>query len=208
MMTPEIAQDKGLAIKNKTTDSVLKRGCPTFLDNAFDALMHFGESEFQYKRDLQVEALIKGHVFLRDSPHVSQYKKIMEQVKYGDNPDIRITGEQIANKDRFVFSGSIIKRPIKFVYDKKTSDSLYALSEKIDLDENNVDYMAYTIGCQDMMSEIPSELLNSRNKELLKTLTDECIRIERFLELRTLHKIIEHTPVQADYNERMIRWTL
>lgn len=208
MMTGEQAYETGLAIKNKTIDSVLKRGCPTLIDNALESLLHFGETDFQYKKDIQVEALLIGFTTLRDSEHVSQYKKIMERIKYGDNPEIKITGEQIAKKDRFEFSGSIIKHPVRFEINKKTSDSMYALAGKIDMDTNNFDFMAYAIGCQSMLSNISPELLNSRNKEIINNLTKECARIHRFLELRTLHKIVEHCPIKANYDEKVISWDL
>src|SRR3989304_2552307 len=110
MQSGEISQVIGQAKKEKSIENACIRNCPTYLDSAIDTLLYFGETKFQYIKDIQIEASHTGFIKLRDSVHVSKYKEIMEKVKYGNNPDIHISNEQRAKQDFFEFTGSTLSR--------------------------------------------------------------------------------------------------
>lgn len=208
MLTPEIAYEIGTCKKEKTIEDVSMRNCPTYLASAIKTLVYFGETQFQYIKDIQIEASTIGFTKLRESPHVSKYIEIMNKVEYGDNPEVYITNEQRTKKDYFEFSGSIIHKPLHFRISTNISTSIFALAEKIDIDVNNLDMIAYVIGYQILFSELDTELLNRQNKELLNLLTNESKRIDKYLEIRTLHKIIEYCPITIDYQECNLKWSV
>lgn len=207
-MTPEEAREIGVITKEKSVENMPMRNAPTYLYNAVSTLRYFGEQQFQYIKDIQIEASVKGCTKLRESPHYKKYMEIMNQVEYGNNPDIYITGEQRAKRDRFEFTGSRVMGITNFKIGVKTRNDLYVISQNLDMESNDIDLIAYLIGYQDMFSSISQELLNPVNMELLKTLTNEVNRVNKFLERRNLHKIIEYCPLEVDYISNSLSWRL
>jgi len=208
MVTPETIQIVGIAKRDNTIDNACIRNCPVYLDNAIDVLLYFSETQFKYMKDIQIESAHIGFTKLRDSIHISKYKEIMDIVKYGNNPDIHISGDQRAKQDAFEFTGSKLSRVLNFKISSETRNSLYALGQKLDIVQSNLDTMAYVLGYQEMLSNASSDMFNASNKELLNTLTNECKRIDRFFELRTIHKIIEFCPVEIDHSKNTLSWRI
>lgn len=208
MRTGEEAYEIGIAQKDKSIISEPKRNCPVFLGAAEDTLIFFNKENFQYKKDIQVEAAIKGHINLRESPYIKKYTDVMDKIEFGNNPDISISFEDRTKRDFFEFAGKTINGSKKFSMGANTRDGLYAISQRINIDTNTFDFMAYTIGYKDLLSSVSPELLNAQNKELLRILTNECMRIEKYLKLRTLHKIIEHCPIEIDMDNKILKWSV
>lgn len=207
-MTPEIAHEIGIVKNNKAIENMSMRNCPIYMDNAITSLLYFNETKFQYIKDIQVEAALIGFTTLRDSEHVSKYREIMDKVEYGNNPDVYITMEQRAKRDRFEFTGSLIKGNTNLRISTKTRNSLFALSQRINMDSNNIDIISYIIGYQRMFNDIDVNEMNRQNKELLLILTNEVKRIHKYLEMRAIKKIIDHCPIQIDYNTCNLKWSI
>lgn len=210
-MTPECAQDIGQTTKDKSEINSVIYGCPVYLDTSLHTLAYLLKTQFQYVKDIQLEAGHTGFTKLRDSTHISKYVQIIEKLYYGNNPEIKISIDERSKQDSFTFSGSKSPKKLNFKMSQNTRNGLWALAEKIYIVSSNLDTMAFVIGYHELLEESYKknpELFNTQNIELLKVLDNECIRIDKFFELRTLHKIIEYCPIDVSYELSSISWRL